>query len=203
MVAEIQGVAQVSQQQQLANTVEDVRPGRQARVARALGEDMLAEAVEVADRDPRPDRRAHGFVQPLLELPGGLDVVGQDQDLLRDQRAAERIAVAGRGLRRQVAAGVPLRLQQPAHPLHDDARLPRPGPRDDDDGAVVRLDDRALLRSQVQAIPCNRHRRIQSPQPLDWNPVSPLLIVTMVRRDERSLAMIDESWPRKSRSRAQ
>ena len=114
-----------------------------------------------------------------LELLRGLDVVGQDEDLLRDERAAEGVAVAGRGLRREDAGEVPLRLQQPADALHDDARLAGPGAGDDHDGAIVRLDDRALLggervhhSSPILGHACDRLAVIarRGPTPLSWTP---------------------------------
>ena len=53
------GVGQdVAQQQDLADPVEHVRARRQPGVGRVLGQDPMAEAVEVRHRDARPDRRA-------------------------------------------------------------------------------------------------------------------------------------------------
>jgi hypothetical protein len=55
----------LAQQEQLADTVEHVGPRRQAGVVGVLGQDPLAEAVEVADRHPRRARDADGVLDPV------------------------------------------------------------------------------------------------------------------------------------------
>ena len=89
VVDERQVRADVPEEQHLADAVEDVGPRGQAGVGRGFGEDALAEAVEVGDRDPRPRRAADRLVQAFLQLPRRLDVVGQDEELFR-QEAARR-----------------------------------------------------------------------------------------------------------------
>ncbi len=115
----------VAQEQRLADTIEHVRPSRQPGVARVLGQDPMAEAVEVRHRDAAANGRPDRGVQPIPQLARGLHVVGQEQDLLGQQ----------------VLAG----LEQVPHPLDDDAGLAGPGPRDDHDRPVAPLDDTALL----------------------------------------------------------
>ena len=129
MVDERQVRADVPQQQHLAHAVEDVGPGGQAGVGRRLGQDALAEAVEVGDRDPRSRRAADRLVQALLQLPRGLDVVGQDEELLREEV-------------RPVLEEVP-------DTLDDHARLAGPGARDHDQRPVAVLDDASLLGGQL------------------------------------------------------
>ena len=90
----------------------------------------MAEAVEVATRRcGRATPAPTVCVQPLLQLARGLDVVGQDQDLLGQQVLARR--------------------QQLPDALDDDPRLARPGAGDDDDRPVAPLDDPALLGGEV------------------------------------------------------
>ena len=153
VVAKVQGGSEVPEQEQLADAVQHVGARRQAGVPAAFGEDVLAEAVEVADGHPCARRGTHGPVQALLELLRGLDVVGHHEQLLGDEGALEGVAVPGRGFRgHQAARARPrgtLRVQEPPHALHDDARLPRPGARDDHEGAIVRLDDGALLGGEL------------------------------------------------------
>ncbi len=152
VVAQVKGGRDLAQEEQLADAVEDVRACREPGVGGVLGEDALAEAVEVADRHARAGGRTHDRVQALAELRRGLDVVGEDEDLLRREGAVEGIAVPRGRFRGDGVAGrrgVALGGQQPADALHDDARLPRPGARDDHDGTVVRLDDRALLGGEL------------------------------------------------------
>ena len=57
----------------------------------------MAEAVEVADVEARSRGRADGLLDALAELPRGLDVVGQDEDLLGEQRALRRGRLRGVG----------------------------------------------------------------------------------------------------------
>ena len=67
-------------------------------------------------------------LDPLAQFRGGLDVVGQDQELLRE----EVLCV----------------LEEPPDPLDDDPGLARPGTRDDHDRAIAPLDDSPLLVGQ-------------------------------------------------------
>ena len=129
VVDERQVRADVPQQQHLAHAVEDVGPGGQAGVGRRLGEDALAEAVEVGDRDPRPRRAADRLVQALLQLPRGLHVVGQDEELLREE--------------------IHPVLEEVPDALDDHARLAGPGARDHDQRPVAVLDDASLLRCEL------------------------------------------------------
>ena len=129
MVDERQVRADVPQQQHLADAVEDVGPGGQAGVGRRLGEDALAEAVEVGDRDPRPDRAADRLVQALLQLARGLHVVGEDEELLRQEVCPV--------------------LEEVPDTLDDHARLAGPGARDHDQRPVAVLDDALLLRCEL------------------------------------------------------
>ena len=106
-----------------------------------VGQQAMTEAVEVADREACLDRRAERRLQPLTELPGRLDVVGQDQDLLGEERVLRAGRVRGR-------AWPALGLEQPAHTLDDDPRLAGPRARDDDRRPILELDDAPLLRGQ-------------------------------------------------------
>ena len=88
----------VAQEEDLADAVEHVRVGRQPGVRRRLGQHPVAEAVEVRDGHPRAGRRPDGVVEPRLELLRRLDVVRQDEDLLRHERPIEGpVPVGGRG----------------------------------------------------------------------------------------------------------
>ena len=91
----------VAQEEDLADAVEHVRVRRQPGVRRRLGQHPVAEAVEVRDGHPRPGRRPDGVVEPRLELLRRLDVVRQDEDLLRNERRVEGAVAVGR----RVSAG--------------------------------------------------------------------------------------------------
>jgi hypothetical protein len=93
-----------------------------------LGQDPVAEAVEVADLQPSRNGWPDGLLNPLAQLARGLDVVGQDEELLREE--------------------VVLRFQEPADPLDDDAGLSRPSARNDDQRPIAMLDDGSLLGCQ-------------------------------------------------------
>ena len=95
----------------------------------------MAEAVEVRDRHPRPVRDPDDLIEPLLQLPRGLHVVGQDEDVVGHQ-----------GVRAVAAPG----LEQVPNPLDDDPRLARPRARDDHGRPVAPLDDPLLLGGQPQ-----------------------------------------------------
>lgn len=82
VVDQPEAVSDVLEQQQLADPIEDLRARRQPGIGGVLGQDPLAEAVEVADRQAGGDRRARRVPDTVLELRGRLDVVGQDEDLL-------------------------------------------------------------------------------------------------------------------------
>jgi hypothetical protein len=112
--------------------------------------------VEVGDRQARRDGDAERSLEPRLQLDRRLDVVGQDEDLLRDERSGKRVCRLG-GLGREQIAGrvgrrLALRLEEAADALDDDARLAGAGPRDDDEGSVLPVDDRALLGRQAARI---------------------------------------------------
>ena len=130
MIDERQVGEDVAQEQHLADAVEHVRPRRQPGVGRVLGQDPMAEAVEVRHRDAAANGGADRGVQPVPQLARGLHVVGQDQDLLGQQVLA--------------------RLEQMPDPLDDDPRLAGPGARDDHDRPVAPLDDPALVGRQVE-----------------------------------------------------
>ena len=115
----------VAQQEHLPDAIEHVGPRRQPGIGRVLGQDPMAEAVEVRDGHPGARRRAHRLVQSILELARGLHVVGQDQQVLRQQPVAV--------------------LEQPLDPLDDDPRLAGPGARDDHHRPIAPLDDPALV----------------------------------------------------------
>lgn len=102
VVDERQGRADVAQKEDLADAVEDVEVAREAGLAGVVGQDAVAEAVEVADGQPRAGGRADRLLDPFRELAGGPDVVGQDEDLLGDERIGEGVVVRGR-FRRKVA----------------------------------------------------------------------------------------------------
>ena len=53
-------------EEQLADTVEDIWVGRETDLRRRFGQDPVAEAVEVADRHPGPDRGADGVLDAVL-----------------------------------------------------------------------------------------------------------------------------------------
>src|SRR5438128_2707390 len=76
----------VAQKEDLADPVEDVRVRREVSLGRVVRQDAMAEAVEVADREPRPRRSADGHLDPIREFAGRPDVVRQDKDLLGDER---------------------------------------------------------------------------------------------------------------------
>ena len=137
MVDERELRADVLEQQDLRHAIEDVRPRRQPGIRRVLGQDPLAEAVEVGDGHPGACRDADHLVQASLELLRGLDVVGQDQEVLGE----ERVQVV------RVRGGA-LGLEQPADALHDDLGLARAGTGDDHDRPVAPLDDPALVGGQ-------------------------------------------------------
>jgi len=85
----------------------------------------MAEAVEVADAQARRPRRADAFLNSFAKLARRLDVVRQDEQLLRNE--------------------VSLRLEEPSDALDDGAGLPGPGSGDDDERPIAVLDDRALF----------------------------------------------------------
>ena len=85
VVDEMEVRPQVLEEQHLGDAVEDVGARRQPGIGRVLGEDPLAEAVEVADRHARGGGHADGCFDPCPQLRGRLDVVGQDEDLLRQE----------------------------------------------------------------------------------------------------------------------
>jgi hypothetical protein len=167
VVEERQPRAEVAQEEHLADTVEDVGHRREARVGRGLDEDPVAEAVEVGDRQASAHGGPERFLEPVRELLRRLDVVGQDEDLLRQERTGEGVVGVGRcgfggerqgidrgggfGGRRGVGSVVrcALRLQEAADPLHDDAGLAGPGPRDDDERTVLPGDDALLFVGKV------------------------------------------------------
>ena len=120
---------EIAQEQQLADAVEDVRPARQPRLASVIGQDPLAEAVEVADRHPRRTCDADGRLDPLAQLGGRLHVMSQDEEVLGEQ------SLAG--------------LEQVPHTLDDDPRLAGPRASDHDGRSIAPLDDAALLHGQV------------------------------------------------------
>ena len=111
-------------QQDLADAVEHVRVRRQPGIGRVLGQDPVAEAVEVADRHAAGGRRRRQRLRCGPELRRGLDVVGQDQDLLRDE-------VLVRSRRRD--------------PLDDDLGLAGPAPAMTTSRPLAPLDDPPLL----------------------------------------------------------
>ena len=131
--------AELAEQEQLADPVEDVRVAGHVRIGRALAQDPMAEAVEVRDAQAGGGRGAHTLVDPLAQLAGRLDVVGQDEQLLGEE--------------------VVLGLQQPADALDDDAGLARSRACDDDDRAVAMLDDGPLGIGQREVLALGRSRR--------------------------------------------
>jgi len=100
----------------------------------------MAEAVEVGNGHPGAGRRAHGRVQTILELARGLHVVGQDEQVLRE----EAFAV----------------LQQPLDPFHDDPRLAGARARDDHHRPIAPLDDAALVGGEGRDLFDHRGHRI-------------------------------------------
>ena len=87
---------------------------------------------------------ASSAIAELLRRP---DVVGQDEDLLGEERPGERVVVVA-GLRRQEAPSgswpVAPFVRRSSDPLDDDARLAGAGTSDDDERPLVPLDDAAL-----------------------------------------------------------
>ncbi len=110
---------------QLPDAVEHVRVRRQICLRGRFGQDPMAEAVKVANRDPGADGRTNGSLDARLELPRRLDVVGQDQGLFGHE--------------------VGLRVEEPLHALDDHSRLARAGARDHDGRPIAMLDDPPLL----------------------------------------------------------
>ena len=152
VVEEREGGADVTQEEHLADPVEHVGGRGQPRIGGRLDQQPVAEAVEVANREAGPNGRPEGGLEAVAELLGRLHVVGQDEDLLWQQRTREgMLAVGSCGLGRKpqlvrVGAGrAALRLEQAAHPLDDDAGLAGPGAGHDDERAVSPVDDRLLL----------------------------------------------------------
>ncbi len=92
----------------------------------------MAEAVEVGDGEAGGGGGTHCCLDALAQLAGGLDVVGQDQEVL-----GEEVLVRG---------------QEVADALDDDSGLAGAGPGDDDQRPIAVLDDRALLRGQRQPL---------------------------------------------------
>ena len=116
---------EVAQQQHLADAVEHVGAGRQSGVTGVVGQDPLAEAVEVADRHPGGISDADGRLDPLAQFGRCLHVVGQDEQVL--------------GLE------VFPCLEEVADPFDNDACLPGAGSSDDHGRPVAPLDDPLLL----------------------------------------------------------
>jgi hypothetical protein len=95
--------------------------------------------VEVADVQPCRLRRTDAFLDPLTQLTRRLDVVGQDEELLRKE--------------------VGLRLEEPRDSLDDDACLPGASTRDDDERPIAMLDDRPLIVGQREVTALGGSRR--------------------------------------------
>ena len=158
VVEERQVGPNVAQEQHLTDAVEDVGLGGQAGIRRGLGQDPMAEAVEVADAQACPGSRSDRGLDPVAELLGRLDVVRQDQDLLGQQGTGERIignpSVGGLA-QHEVAAGcrggLGLRFEQPAHALDDDPGLAGASARDHDRRPIAPFDDSLLRRRQVRS----------------------------------------------------
>ncbi len=125
VVDEVEARRDVPEEQDLRDAVEDVGPRGQAGIGGVLGQDPLAEAVEVRDGHPRADPDAHRVIEACLELLGRLDVVGQDEQVL----GQDVVAV----------------LQEKANPLDDHARLAGARPGDDHQRPIAQFDDAALL----------------------------------------------------------
>ena len=120
--------AELAEEEQLADAVEDVRVARHVRIGCALAQDPMAKAMEVRDAQAGGGRGAHALVDSLAQLAGRLDVVGQDEELLWEK--------------------VFLGLQQPADAPNDHAGLAGTGARDDDNRTVAMLDDDPLRVSE-------------------------------------------------------
>ena len=129
----------VAKEEDLADPVEDVGLRGEAGLRGVVGQDPVAEAVEVADPEAGSRGRPDRFLDPIGELLRGPDVVGQDEDLLREQRPGERVVVGGRLRRDPVGSAVS--PEQVRDALDDDTGLAGPGAGDDDKRAFVPLDD--------------------------------------------------------------
>ena len=90
VVEQRQVAPDVAQEQELADAIEHVGLGRQPRVGGRLGEHAVTEAVEVADGKVGTGGGADPGLEALSELLGGLDVVGEHEDLLGQQGTGER-----------------------------------------------------------------------------------------------------------------
>jgi hypothetical protein len=143
--------AQVAEEEQLADTIEDVGLRRQAGIGSRLRQRAMTEAVEAAHRDPRPRRRADRLLDSFAKLPACLHVVREDEDLFGQERPSEGVLSSGGGggegepqaaVWRQL--GRTLRLEQPPDALDDDPRLARARARDDDQRTIGPLDDASL-----------------------------------------------------------
>ena len=89
-----------------------------------LDEDPVAEAVEVGDGEAGPDGGAEGRLEAVRELLGRLDVVGQDEDLLGQERAGERVVGVGRGSLGRERKGILAALVPPVAPSSPGAAGP-------------------------------------------------------------------------------
>jgi hypothetical protein len=116
---------QLAQQQALADLVEDVSVLVQAELGAIVTQDAVAEGVEVMDPQPAGRLEAEHLLQAVLELGGGLDVVGQDEDVLR-----------GEGV---------VALEEVADALDHDGRLARASAGQHHQRAVGPFDGRPLL----------------------------------------------------------
>ncbi len=132
VVDERQLWADLPQHQELTDAVQHIRPCRQAHLRAGFGQHPMAEAVEVGDGEAGGGRGAHRCFDALAQLAGGLDVVGQDQEVL-----GEEVFVRG---------------QEVADALDDDPGLARAGAGDDDQRPIAVLDDGALLGGQRGAL---------------------------------------------------
>ena len=83
------------------------------------------------------------ILDPIGELLGGSDVVGQDEDLLREQRSGERVVVVGR-FRGECSRHRSVRPQQLRYPFDDDPRLASARPGNDNERPLVPVDDPLL-----------------------------------------------------------
>lgn len=137
VVDEVEVRAQVAQEQVLPDAVQHVRPRRHPGLRRRLGQDPMADGVEVRDGQAGGLGHPDGVLDALAELGRGLHVVGEDEQALRLE--------------------LRLGIQQVRHPLDDDAGLPRPRAGDDDERPLAPLDDPPLLFGQGR--PCSDRRR--------------------------------------------
>src|SRR5207247_6245533 len=119
----------------------------------------------IADVESPGRADADGRLEAVDELLRGLDVVGEDEDLLGHERPGEGLVRWSRAQWREaqtahlIQGRVAHRRGAPTDSLDDDARLARAGAGKNYQGPVAPLDDAPLGRRQLPARTPRRHLR--------------------------------------------